>query len=560
MRRILLSAFLLIFLTQSSGIGLAFAPGRPGYQRSLLADLHGAINGLMQSPIFAMVLAPDRYAAMHAPAPARVTAPRVDATKTRLHDVQRPVSRGLGLRGAPPAMLKKPLLPKDAEKLHPPTTSSVLRSATLNARAPFSLHAPTIDFSLPTPAPTHNAIRRPGRIRAFDVTTGSTNTTGINPWWTYEEGALPGTGKYMINVGNGNLIVQSDDVDIPERGIDLAFQRTYNSGSLNDTNAASGNDDGSPNEDVYGNGWTNTFDTHLAVNTSGGVSVFDIDGARYDYTPNGTGCLTAPTGVYNTLCWDGGCGYFLTKKSGTVYHYWAPDFAAIGLNCGGWGPTTAAYQGRLYMIIARNWNNWIQLTYSWLNGDASTSNNLTQIVAGHSDGQQLVLAFGMVNGRPLLSSITRPDGAQVTYSYSTAHDLTTVAKLGNGSASSLPENYGYYAADKLAWTSNPRWNLAGGADGSFTNFYYDGSNRINGVLLYGFANIVPADGTNTAIQPAYGTGANTIAYSTFSYPSGSETSLTDLRAFFKLRIPVKVAFCIPQRTPSASDSRLLNAV
>jgi hypothetical protein len=27
----------------------------------------------------------------------------------------------------------------------------------------------------------------------------------MNPWWTYEEGAIPGLGKYTVNVADGNL-------------------------------------------------------------------------------------------------------------------------------------------------------------------------------------------------------------------------------------------------------------------------------------------------------------------------------------------------------------------
>jgi len=532
MRRFICATLLIALCLQSTG---AAAVGLDGTNvgatlAQVRIDFQSVSNWFIQSPTLAMILTPDRYAAMHAPAPTRVVAPRADASKTRLQDVQRPVSRGPGVRGTPPEMRKRPLLLKDAEKLQAPAVTPPPNSAASNARAALTSRAPTIDFSLPKPAatptisfslptlaPGHPPVRTSGGIHAFDVTTSSPNTTGINPWWTYEEGALPGTGKYMVNVGNGNLIVQSDDIDIPERGIDLAFRRTYNSGSLNDTNANSGNDDGSPNENVYGNGWTNTFDAHVAANTSGGISVFDIDGARYDYTPNGTGCLTPPAGMHDYLCTDGYNNWVWLKKSGTFYYFFGTNLSQ----------SIAGLSGRLYGIYARNFNNNILFSYYWANGDASSSNNLTQIVAGHSDGQQLVLSFGMVNGRPLLSSITRPDGAQVIYLYDTAHELATVARPGNNVASSLSENYGYYGGSKLAWTSNPRWNYSGGAEGSFTNFYYDASSRVNGVLLYGTANFAPNDGTGAVLQPGYATGANTIAHNTLTYPTSGETTLTD---------------------------------
>ena len=47
----------------------------------------------------------------------------------------------------------------------------------------------------------------------------------------------------MVNVGNGNMVVQADDVDVPERGIDLAFRRSYNAMSGHD---ASSNDGSTP--------------------------------------------------------------------------------------------------------------------------------------------------------------------------------------------------------------------------------------------------------------------------------------------------------------------------
>jgi len=49
------------------------------------------------------------------------------------------------------------------------------------------------------------------------VNTSVAGTTGINRYWSYEEGAIPGSGKYMVNVANGNILVEGDDIDIPER-------------------------------------------------------------------------------------------------------------------------------------------------------------------------------------------------------------------------------------------------------------------------------------------------------------------------------------------------------
>jgi RHS repeat-associated protein len=355
----------------------------------------------------------------------------------------------------------------------------------------------------------------------LSVTVGSTNNTGINPWWTYEQGTIPGVGKYMINVANGNLIVQSDDVDVPERGIDLAFRRTYNSMSGRDQNA----DDGAPTPGQYGDGWTNNFDTHLAVNSSGGISVFDIDGARYDYTPSDTGCLTAPAGMHNTLCWDGGCGYFWTKKSGTVYYYFEPSF---GPGCEAWATQSPAYSGRLYMIFARNNNNWIRLTYSWAGGDASQSSNLTQISVAHEDGQSLVLNFAAAtSGATLLSSVVRPDNVTITYAYDGSNDLTAVTEPSSGSSNGAVNNtmhaYGWYAGHQMSGAAGPRWTTGSwGGDGGYVSFGYT-SNQVTYVWHYGIMNFTPADGTSTQLQSGPPTGGYTFAADTYIYGSGSTT-------------------------------------
>lgn len=344
--------------------------------------------------------------------------------------------------------------------------------------------------------------------------------TGINPWWTYEEGAIPGVGKYMLNVGTGNLLVQADDVDIPERGIDLAFRRTYNSMSHHDAN----NSDGSTTS-VFGNGWTNTFDAHMAYNgTSNVMSVYDIDGARYDYAANGTGGWNPPPGVHSQLTYDGSCGYLWTKKSGTTYHFWSP---AMGSNCGG-----AAYNGRLYMILGRNQNNWVRFDYSWAGGNSSTAANLTQINAVHADGQTITLRFGAANGvgPNELLSITRTDGAVINYYYDNSGNLQEVDRPGNNAASVLPETYAY-TNGVLVSVNSPRYVLSyratGGnpSDGDVVNLAYS-SGAVTQVANYGLTNFTPADGMNQVLQSGMPTALGTWSTANYAYTGGT-TSMSD---------------------------------
>jgi len=327
-----------------------------------------------------------------------------------------------------------------------------------------------------------------------DVT--SPNVTGINPWWTYEEHAVPGVGKAMANVANGNLIVQSDDVDIPERGIDLAFRRTYNSRSQHDY----ANTDGSVPSN-FGNGWTNTFDAHIASNTSNGITVYDIDGARYDYgpIPQGQTCYAQPTGVHEMLCpyVSNGVTTALdwTKKSGAVYQFYLTT-------------TGDAYAGRLQQISARNNNNAMTLTYSWRNNDSSSASNLVGIIAKHSDGDQLTLTFGYANGYAELQAIVRPDGVKATYTYDTTGELTNVCEIGNNTtfpgdtvcSTADPHNhhqYGYYSGTYLLnFVNSPNWVMSSYTCGDYQAYAFDGANRLTTWADSGMINPYINDGSS----------------------------------------------------------------
>ncbi len=355
-------------------------------------------------------------------------------------------------------------------------------------------------------------------------------TTGVNHWWTYEEGALPGHGKYMVNVGNGNLLLQADDVDIPERGIDLTFHRTYNSQSQHDSN----------NTDVsvpsnYGDGWTNTFDAHLAYDGANTMSVYDAQGTRYDYVADGNGKWNPPAGQYATLKWDGSCGYQWTQKDGTVYYFYSPDLnetANCTLSTVGLYPNDTAYGGRLYKIWARNINNYITFSYAWTNNDASSAANLSTITATHADGHTLTLGFGkqIANGPTVLKTITLPDNTtQLTYQYdaNTGSMLQYVTRPGNN-VGTVTESYGYNAGHQMSSAASPRYN-ASTADGDVTYFGYDSSNRVTSVSDWGLVNFAPADANPTFLQAPAPSGTPLQTWRTINlsgYGTGT-TTMTD---------------------------------
>jgi len=393
--------------------------------------------------------------------------------------------------------------------------------------SPTATPSPT---SSPTSTPTPNGL--------------APSTTGINHYWTYEEEPLPGMGRAMVNVGDGNLLMQVDDLDVPGRGIDLAFRRTYNSQSQHD---ASGTDGSTPS--VFGNGWTNTFDAHLAYNTTYNViSVYDIDGARYDFCANGGGgwqsCTSAGANSYTTLTSDGSCGYYWTKKNGTAYYFEAPNSPP---GCA----IPAGLAGRLLAIQGRNINNSLTFTYSWVNGDATNPQNLTQIVVAHSDGQSLTLTFALLNGTgpDELQSISRPDGSLISYQYDSSGNLTEVDRPGNATTSTpncvpnpnwnplcIPETYTYAAEYLIASANSPRYTVSqrnnGGIaqEGDTVNFGFDSSRRATSMTDYGVVNFTPQDGVSPGLgsqgllQQGYPTGLQSWYTEDISgYDSGTTT-------------------------------------
>jgi YD repeat-containing protein len=368
--------------------------------------------------------------------------------------------------------------------------------------APTPVPTPTPIPATPTPTPT-----------STPVGTLSTPATGITKWWTYDGRGIPGVGAAMVNLANGNLVVQSSDVDVHERGVDLRFTRTYNSQSTHD---AAGTDGSAAS--VYGNGWTNTLDAHMGYNSNANtLSVYDADGTRYDFTANGSGGWTPPPGMQGTtLVWDGGCGYQWTRKDGSVDYFWSPT-----------GCMPGGYSGRLYEIIGRNHTNLIQFGYSWAGGNDNSIQNVSQIDAYHSDGQTLILNFASFNGYTELQSITRPDGEQITYSYDTSGRLDQVVLPQNGSA--VVQTYGYWGGEpySLNWVGSPNWVGSNGASGSYTWFNYAGSTEVvDGIQLFGWANFTPADGTSTPLQPSLPAQYQTIVYDAYTYGSGT-TQMSD---------------------------------
>ncbi|MCL5258399.1 MAG: DUF6531 domain-containing protein [Firmicutes bacterium] len=570
MRRVVASVLLVLFLAQTSGAALA-APNQPVRAPSLsqsIATQATALFGALESTrVFALLTGQENsWAQIHAPAPPVPTAAPRRAPRFRISYRTRTPIGAWGVAVNAPRLMR-PIDPRYAAKDPKAATSSpsiICNAAGGTTRyglccsvcpTPTPIHTPTPTPSptpTPTPAPTPTPTPAPTATPVPTPTPAPTfgpATTGINRFWTYEEGSVPGVGRYMVNVGNGNLLVQADDVDVHERGIDLAFRRTYNSMSRHDA----ANSDGSTVSN-FGNGWTNTFDAHLAYDNGGGtLSVYDVDGARYDYTAD-NGVWLPPPGMQGTSivlvaqgAYGNGCYYQWTKRNGTAYVFYAPDYATRSCAVAGAGP---GLNGRIAEIFERNSNNYVTFTYAWQSGVVQ-SDRLASITAQHADGQSLTLSFALTDGSSPCSgagpcelrSVTRPDGQAITYAYDSSGNLLQVNFPGNNVSTTLWENYSYASGYQLTSIGSPRYVYAQAnglpADGTTTNFTYFGNGQLQAMERLGVVNFTPSDGTGTLLQPGVASGVQPYYQENFSgynstgctvAPSGSSMIVTSAGA------------------------------
>jgi YD repeat-containing protein len=420
--------------------------------------------------------------------------------------------------------------------LAPSAIDRVLAAARLRRQQP-SMHRPTSTEQAPGP----RTITFPGRGHEGALpskaatrakrSTQSSSRTGINPWWRYQEASAPGDGRVLINVGTGNLLLQEDDMSVPHKGVALAFRRTYNSQSLHDI---AGTDGSEPS--MYGNGWTNTFDAHLSGNSNDGtLTVWDIDGAHYDYTGSDAAGWTPPSGQHATLTFDVSCGYLWTKKNGTSYYFFETGdhpatcpypFAQFG-----------GYSGTLYQIIGRNRNTALTFRYSWDNGNSAPGGKISAISVQAESGLSATLAFADVAGHRLLQQIVFPDGSTaVNYGYDAAGNLTSVSRPPNNAAGIRPlQTFGYQAlgaGSVLYWAYSPRLNASSpfGSDGGFTAFLFAGTNQATSTLTEtarrAVVNPMISDGSNSALQPGYPTASSYYLWEYYT-TGGSTPTLRD---------------------------------
>ena len=236
-----------------------------------------------------------------------------------------------------------------------------------------------------------------------------------------------------INSVTGNMYIITADLNMPGKGTNFTFTRTYNN------QAASAGQTG-----PFGYGWTHSYNIYLTQDPENKlIKIKDGEGKGYLFADNQNGTYVSQRGEYSTLN-KSGADFIWRKKDGSRYIFDA--------------------DGRLTRIKDRN-NNALTLTYS---------SQDQPITVTDSSGRQINISYAQgrirsvegpgertfiydYDGKGNLISVTDPLGKTTTYSYNSKHNL--IRKTGADSRSM------YYTYDSQnRCTSSSGENSSGRVD------------------------------------------------------------------------------------------------
>ena len=304
-----------------------------------------------------------------------------------------------------------------------------------------------------------------------------------------------GSSRAIVNVVNGNLVLQTQDAQLAGSGMDLYALRTYN--SL-----------GAPTDgDNYGWRWgyeqTVRFQGPGTPSQPGpGATVVRIDGDGHETTYTWDAVRAAYVGTegsraYDELRYDSAAAEWVWTDGSTRVTERYSDSTASGIT------------GRLILRTDTSSNS-IALTYD--------DGRLT-LIRDTASKQELRLTYGLFNGltrpqrleaRPLIDDANGHPTATlsdplplVEYDYDGLGRLTTVTRHLTPNGDSAPSGAGFitnYSYDD----SSTRIASVTQHDGTSVTFTYDAVGRLSGVKDHGVAPL-------TQFAFAYGTQPNTTA-------------------------------------------------
>ncbi len=225
-----------------------------------------------------------------------------------------------------------------------------------------------------------------------------------------------------VNTATGEFHHTFNDILVPGRGLALDFNRTYSS-------AAALAGETSP----LGPGWTDSYNWHLSLDSSGNATVTSGNGSSVVFASDGPNGFSAPPYVTATL---------VKNPDGTYTFEGNQDQKRYNFNA----------NGQLTSEVDRN---------GYVTNLAYSGGNLATVT--DPAGRSLTFSYD-ANGD--LSGVTDPSGHSETLTYDTAGNLATFTDRGGNTWS-----YGYDANHQLITLTDPR-------GGVLTN-EYDTSGRVD---------------------------------------------------------------------------------
>ncbi len=253
--------------------------------------------------------------------------------------------------------------------------------------------------------------------------------TGNYPQATFAGQALTDRSGLGVNVSNGNLLVENDDLGIAGTGLDLEIGHVYN--SLSESVGS------------LGRGWGTSAseDVRIRVEAGGSVVFHDRTGAVLTFSVRGDGTFESPPGLRATL-----------RRTSPGVHELAWHETGERLVFASYG-----HQGWGLLIAHRDrYANTIRFGY--------IADKLESI----TDTQGRVVAAGR-DGSGRLVRLTDPTGRSVRYAYDAAGRLATYTD-----AAGRETLYGYDSAGRLSRVTTP--------GGRVTLITYDAQRRVASVV------------------------------------------------------------------------------
>jgi len=327
---------------------------------------------------------------------------------------------------------------------------------------------------------------------------------------------------FGVNVANGNLIVHGREMNIKGTGLNLAFDRFYNSQStLTDTLLGTGG--------TLGTG----PDVKVQENADGSVLYLGPSGYQVTFAKSGS-TYTTPTGLDATLTKNGDGTFTLAfHASGEKYGFGTSGALTTDTDHNG-NVITFAYnadgtvsgitdtQGRAFHFQYGTQDNG-QRRLDYISDPNQPGNNVIQYLyfqnrlsgVNNAAGEDTSYFYDGTTG--LMTQINDPRGNPIKFTYDASNRVKTITRITDGGAGTGPTT---------TFTYNSGNTVVNDANNHPTTYTYDGMGRVTQTL----------DANNHTRGASYNGDSNVLTYTDaatkmwkFTYGANNGESMTQMQ-------------------------------